>query len=265
MTIEFPLGRHEVIDAIVGTMEPLDHVHALWEGGAASFDRVDEWSDMDLYIVVDDDRVDDTFEAVEGALGSISRIKLKYWIGETPWKGVYQAFYRLEGTSEHLVIDLAVMTLSSPDKFLEPEIHGPTRFHFNKAGRVKVPALDTRLHTDRLSARIERIQTRFYMFSSFVMKEVNRGNHLEALDAYRVVVLASLVEALRIKHEPLHHDFGLRYIYHELPREDVERLEGLFYVPGPDGLTDRLESATAWFAEVMRELTGKERLLECMH
>jgi predicted nucleotidyltransferase len=261
MTSEFRLGRDDVIGAISRAVEPLGHVHAMWEGGAASSGRLDEWSDIDLYIVVDDDRVQETFGTVEEALRSLSTIKHRYWVGETSFKGVHQAFYRLEDTSEHLLIDLAVLTLSSPDKLLEPEVHGPTRFHFNKSGRVAVPALDRDAFAERLSARVERIQERFDMFSSFVTKEMKRGNHLEALDAYRVVVLNSLVEALRVRHHPLHHDFGMRYIYHELPQEDVERLEWLSFVPGPEGLGERAESARAWFTEVMDALRTRERLL----
>ncbi len=255
------LGRDEVIGAIRESVEPLAHVHAMWEGGAASFDRLDEWSDIDLYIAVDDDRVEDVFATVEVALEALSGIKHRYWVGETSFKGVHQAFYRLNDTSEHLLIDLAVVTMGSPDKLLEPEIHGPTRFMFNKSGSVVVPTLDMAKYAERLSSRLVRLQARFDMFSSFVEKEINRANHLEALDAYRVVVLNSLVEALRIEHAPLHHDFGMRYVYHELPQEVVNQLERLSFVPGPEGLPERLREAKEWFSEVMDGLRGKDVLL----
>ncbi len=61
-----------------GTQEALPFVHAFWEAGAAAFNRIDEWSDIDLYIVVDEAAaVPETFVAVERALTALSRIRLK--------------------------------------------------------------------------------------------------------------------------------------------------------------------------------------------
>lgn len=48
------LDRREIISVWKKVLEPLDYVQAFWEAGAISFGRVDEWSDIDLYLVVDD-------------------------------------------------------------------------------------------------------------------------------------------------------------------------------------------------------------------
>ena len=68
MTSEKKLTREAIIQALVDALKPLDYVYAFWEGGAVAFDRVDDWSDVDLYLVVDDKKVEDTFLAVEKAL-----------------------------------------------------------------------------------------------------------------------------------------------------------------------------------------------------
>lgn len=125
------LTRDNIIHTLVEALEPIDYLYAFWEGGAAAFNRIDEWSDIDIYLVVDDGKVDETFLAVENALRSLSPIKQKYEVTQTSWPGVSQAFYKLEGASEYLIIDLAVLTLSAPDKFLEPKIHGDAVFYFN--------------------------------------------------------------------------------------------------------------------------------------
>ena len=49
------LTRERVIQTLVVALKPLDYVHAFWEGGAAALNRIDEWSDIDLYLDVDDD------------------------------------------------------------------------------------------------------------------------------------------------------------------------------------------------------------------
>jgi len=121
------LTRKMIIQALVNALEPLNYIHAFWEGGAAAFDRIDEWSDIDLYLVVDDKKVAEAFVVVEKALKSLSLIKQKYEVSHYPQSGLFQAFYRLKDANEYLIIDLAVLTVSSPDKFLEPDVHTRAR------------------------------------------------------------------------------------------------------------------------------------------
>ena len=72
------VAREAILNALREKLEPVKYVNAMWEGGAASFNRVDQWSDMDLQIDVADDRVADTFVAMEQALTRLSPIDLKY-------------------------------------------------------------------------------------------------------------------------------------------------------------------------------------------
>ena len=210
------LNRSVIIQTLVDVLKPIEYVRAFWEGGAVAFNRVDEWSDIDLYLVVDDEKVDETFLAVEKALKPLSPIRQKHTVSH-PQPGLFQAFYKLEDASEFLLIDLAVLTLSSPDKFLEPEIHGDAVFYFNKSNEITIPALDKKAMTAKLLKRLERLRANFDMFNSFIQKEINRGNHLQAIDLYHILTLSALVTALRIKHNYVHHDFKMRYIHYELP------------------------------------------------
>jgi len=57
MVRERKVSRDLIVQAMTEALEPLSYVHAFWEAGAAAFNRIDEWSDIDLYIVVDDDTV----------------------------------------------------------------------------------------------------------------------------------------------------------------------------------------------------------------
>src|SRR5690606_31373958 len=133
--------------------------------------------------------------------------------------GVSQAFYRLKDVNEYLIIDLCVLKLSSSEKFLEPEIHGNVVFYFNKSGMVKPPQFDREALVKKVHAGLERLQARFGMFNNFVQKEINRGHHLEAIDLYHGLTLATLVEALRIKYNTIHYNFKMEYVHYELPSE----------------------------------------------
>lgn len=248
------LSREDVMSALADALTPLVYVHAFWEGGAPGYGRLDEWSDIDAYILVDDGKVEQTFRTVERTLGSLSGIEQKYDIGATPWPGVFQAFYRLENASKYLILDLAVITTKSEEKFLEPEVHGAAIFRFNKRGRAKPKALDEDELEAKIQKRLERLKARFEMFRMFVQKEMNRKNWIEAVDLYRLVVLDSLTEALRMKHKPIHYDFRTRYIRYELPAGDATRLKRLYFVSDEKDLLRKYGSASRWFKTTVTEL-----------
>ena len=102
--------------------------------------------------------------------------------------------------------------MSAPDKFMETDIHGPPIFYINKSDRIGPVELDRKALANRVQKRLARLGTRRDIFLNFVQKEINRGNFIEAVDLYKGVVLDSLTEALRIRHNPVHHDFKTRYI-----------------------------------------------------
>jgi len=252
------LTRDKVIKTVVNALEPLSYVYAFYEGGAIAFGRVDEWSDIDLCLIVDDAKVNEAFLTVEEALKSISPVKQKYEMAQLPWPGVSQAFYKLENASEYLIIDLAILKLDSPEKFLQPEIHGNSVFYFNKLNKLDVPRLDRDAFVEKMSERLKRLQARFDMFGNFVQKEINRGNFLEALDLYYTLVLGSLVEVLRMKHNPVHYDFRMRYVHYELPAEVVAKLERLYFVKNAKELQSKYCEAAEWFRKAVSEVDRKE-------
>ncbi|MCJ7625409.1 MAG: hypothetical protein MUO76_18070, partial [Anaerolineaceae bacterium] len=130
------ITREAIIETFTRTLEPLEYVHALWEGGAACFERVDEWSDLDLRVDVEDDHGDKIFPIVESALETLSPIDLKFEVPQPTWHGHYQTFYRLQDASKFLIVDFVVMQHSSPMKYTQREMHGSMRVHFDKAGVV---------------------------------------------------------------------------------------------------------------------------------
>jgi hypothetical protein len=244
-------GRDRIVRALVDALEPLDYVYALWEGGAVAFDRLDEWSDIDVCLDAEDAKVTDVFPVVEAALRGVAGIILKYDVPEASTHGYVQAFYRLAGTPPTMLIDLAVFKHSEPNKFLEPEIHGNSRFHFNKAGAVRIPALDRDALAGRMARAKERVALRFDTFSCCVEKEIGRGNWIEAMDIYYRVILGSLTQSLRMLHSPLHFDFGTRYVHYELPPEVARRLVDLHFVRDQSDLPGKVEEARRWFRETI--------------
>lgn len=252
------IDRDRVTTAIAGALEPLDYVYAMWEGGAVAFDRVDEWSDIDICVSAEDERIEEPFALVEQALETIAPIELKYEV-TGPKLGEYvQAFYRLEGGGPYMLIDFAVFKHSAKDKLLEPELHGKAKWHFNKNGSITVPNLDRTAFMEKVRASLESLPKRVDMFAAFIPKEINRGNTVAAVDFYQRFLLGALAQVLRLKHNPARYDFGIRYVYHDLPPEVVKRFQDLYVIRDMNDLTAKYEEARRWFEETVESISVDE-------
>ncbi|MCB0713665.1 MAG: nucleotidyltransferase domain-containing protein [Ignavibacteriae bacterium] len=245
------MTRETILERLRSTLEPLSYVDAMWEGGSAAFNRVDEWSDIDVQVICNDERVEDAFTAVENAFADPG-IETRYRLPEPTWHGHSQAFYSLADTSPFLMLDFVVMKRSNPRRMREIEIHGESVVHFDKENVLTEDHVNQEELSDRLKRRLEEMATTFDLFQPLVIKEIYRGNRAEALQFYHGMTLRPLVEVLRIKHSPARHNFHVRYIYHDLPHDIAERIESLFFVTGLDDLEKKFREAGEWFREELR-------------
>jgi len=244
------LNRDIIIRKLVEALKSLDYVKALWEGGAAAFNRVDKWSDIDLYILSDKNKINQTLIEVEKVLSSLSPIIHKYKVLESSYPNTSQTFYRLRDSSDYLIIDLVVLTKKSPEKFIDPEIHGDVLFYFNKTTELELAKINEQDLEIKLEKRLKRLKTKFLMFNCFVQKEINRKNYLEALTLYQRITLLILIEVLRIKYTPFHHDFKIQYISYELPKKMVKKLENLSFISNGKDLQEKYHQATKWIIKL---------------
>jgi hypothetical protein len=109
---DFSISRKEILLALQTLLEPLPEVRAFWQGGAAAFNRVDEWSDLDLMVIADDEKVDHVQKLIESQLKKLSPIQNQLDLPQPTWHGHLQSFYRLEHASPFLFIDLLIMQAS---------------------------------------------------------------------------------------------------------------------------------------------------------
>ena len=248
------LTREPILAALQSALEPLDYVFAMWEGGAAAFNRVDEWSDIDLQFDVDDAYVADTFAVIERTLETLSPIDLKYKTPQLPWQGMAQWFYRLKHASPYLLTDTVVIQHSAPDKLLTSEIHGQAKFYFDKARVSQVAPLDQTDWNKRLRDRLAALRVTFEMYQILTLKELNRGNTLEALAFYSGYTLRPLVEVLRMRYDPTRHNFHTRYLHYNLPADVVQQLESLYFVVNADDIRAKRVLAEKWFYKTVEQI-----------
>jgi len=254
---EFSIKREEILRAVTSALEASEDVTALWEGGAAAFDRVDEWSDLDIMIAVKSGTKDAAIALVDDALGSLAPIAVRYRLPEPAWHGHSQVFYMLEGASPYEFVDSCFMNDDTERKFLEPETHGRALVHFDRAGFIDQTPADPAETRERLAKRVAAMRRTTALGRTGTLKELARGNDLEALAYYNGSMLRPLVELLRIRHCPGRQQFHTRYIQYDLPEEIVTRLTPLFFVRDAAEIRAGHAEAGAWMDELLREL-GEE-------
>jgi predicted nucleotidyltransferase len=243
--------REIIIEKIISTLQPLDFVLALWQGGSAAHGYTDEWSDIDIAVVVEDNCVQKTFDIVEKTLGEISEIELKYRVPEPAWHGQSQCFWRLKESPPFLLIDFAVFRRSSKNEFLEIERHGNVPIAFDKANLIVPPPLDKNQHFSQMQARFHQLQILFDLLQPLVKKEIYRGHLAEAIGNYQAWTLLPLVEVLGTIYRPYRYDFKLKYFSRDFPAEIVDRVTPLFCIASLEDLAAKQQTAASYFAEIL--------------
>jgi hypothetical protein len=151
-------------------------------------------------------------------------------------------------------MDTVFMKESSKNKFLQYKIHGKPLVHFDKIGIVKDDPIEVDSLIEKIKNRLEMLKTNFELFQVFVLKELNRGNDIEALSYYISYTFKPLVELLRIKYNPYHYNFFTSYIYYELPYDIVKRLQKLYFVSDVEKLREFRDEAEDWFWDITRSI-----------
>jgi hypothetical protein len=246
--------REQTFQALADALASREEVTAFWEAGAAAFDRVDEWSDLDLMVAVKPGSKDSVIDVVDRALAGVAPVSLRYRLPEPAWHGHSQVFYMLEGASPYEFVDICFLDDDAENKFLEPETHGTVVVHFDRKGVVKQEPADPESVRARLAKRVDTLKATSTLGRTGALKELARGHDVEALAYYHATVLRPLVELLRIRHCPGRHQFHTRYIQYDLPEDIVERLRPFFFVRDADDIRVRHEEGYAWIATLLTEL-----------
>jgi predicted nucleotidyltransferase len=250
--------REKILQKIIAALQPKDFVLALWQGGSAAHGYTDEWSDIDIVVIVEDNFVQQTFDTLEAALQTISEISFKYRVPEPTWHSHSQCFYQLAGVSPFLAIDFPVMKRSSRNDFLEVKRHGNAAIAFDKANLIVPTNLNQEDHFSKMKQRFEHLKMMFSFWQIFVKKEINRGHLAQAIVNYQSYTLRHLVELLGMIYRPYRYDFmNLKYFYRDLPPEIVARVEQLYCVTDLGDLAKKQQLAEEMFAETLQRVQKK--------
>ncbi len=240
--------RNSIIETLNTAFKDLPYALAMWQGGSAAFNRNDEWSDIDLVLIVEDGAQQQAMSLAELTLQSNFGIDTSFEIEPPAWPDMVQTFFRLKNTSPFLLVDFAILPVSAHSKFLEPEIHGSAVALFDKQNILSVAPLNQQALRQTLRARVILQRKRFDIFWVLAEKELHRNKEVDAFIFYWSYTLAPLIEMLRITYCPHHWNFGSRYLKEHLPAEVYSQLKPLFFVTGTNDLAEKNQQARQWFS-----------------
>jgi hypothetical protein len=246
------MERAHIIRTVSEALAAIPDVEAAWQEGSEAFGRTDELSDIDIIVVVDGGAVERVLDAVEQSLDRLGGIAVAYRAPPPDAGGLPECYYRLAGTPEHLVIDLAFVPPEEVEGALDPLRHGVPHILFDRTGRMR-PADDPAI-AGHLAARLASLRGRVAVTSHLPAKQLARGKIVEAYDFWQRFLIAPLVEVLRARYAPRRQDFGLRYLDIDLPADVYARLLALLFVNDGMALGGAVAATRTWLEQELAAL-----------
>ncbi len=233
-----------------------ENILAVWEGGSAATGYLDEYSDLDLALITSDDTIEDTFELTEQFLEKNYGISNKFRMPEPSWHGHSQCFYKLTESPKFFYVDMLIEKESAKNRFTESDRHGKSVIWFDKKNLIDPTPTPQEEIENKCKKHYNLMSTLLPFMEMDIAKQIKRGNAIVAISIYGGL-LNRMAALLNIKYRPHKFDFGLRYYYRDLPKEDVAFVEGIAFVRDIDDLKEKFPKAIKRYKELIVELGEK--------
>ena len=116
------ITRAQIIAALHAALEARPEVLAASLGGSDATGRTDEFSDVDLVVVVQEGAVESTFSILHSALEHLSPITHRWRLADPTWHGNAQEFLTLRDADPAHFVNM-ILEPSGGERFLEIEHH----------------------------------------------------------------------------------------------------------------------------------------------
>lgn len=217
-------NRGKIVEYLRNILEKRSDIYAFWIEGSAPQGYADEFSDIDLWLSTDDDKIFTIYDDIEQILSEIAPIDFKYVVKNKGELG--HNVYHLEDMSEFLTIDINTQGISR-DIYLVKGIDD-AQILFDKKHVVKFKEREP-ADVD-IEAKRKKLQGFYEQMRPSLLKNVRRGKNLEALYYYHLI-LRYATKFLRLKYDWYEKaDFDLKHIYRDIPENEVKKLERLYDV-----------------------------------
>lgn len=253
------INSEMIIERLKEELEPIHFIYAMWLEGADAIGQADEYSDLDIYIDIEDEYEHQAIDEVENILSKISEIDYKYVMNHDHPK-LRQRIYHLKGSSEYLMIDFC-WQLHSRNKeefvYIKDNQIEAAKVIFDKSEVIQYKDYNSRDYESLNTYRLEECKYRYSQHCR-VSKYVHRGMYLEAYAYYNRYVLEPLIDMLRMIYTPSHAHYYLIHISKHIPKSEVKKLEFFAKISSLKDIDEKMQLAETWFLELLIELKKSE-------
>lgn len=247
------ITRERIINSLK-ELEKYSKIFAYWLEGANAHNRVDKYSDIDIWIDVDDNYVSKTFTKIEKILSKLGVIDFSFEKEHSHPK-IRQRFYHLKGTSEFLVIDVCVQKHSRVFWYTSGLKDEKVKIIFDKCKVVTYKKLDKTKFNKEIKTRIAELDKSFVFFQVWVKKEINRKHFLQSFAAYQKYILMPLIELIRLKYESTKYKHHLSGISKDnIPKAIQNKIENLYKITSLKDIEKKSKVANKLFIEIRKTL-----------
>ncbi len=241
------MNRDTIINTLTELLKPDEHVHALWLEGSDATGRLDEYSDIDVCICVDENAVDTVFRKVQEAFPT-DFMHVNY-----PNDSERQLVFHVTGTDKYLMVDFnAYFYGKANTTFVKGDKIDACKVLFDKKKIIQYRDYDPAECAGECDYWKEESEYRFSQISR-VEKYCLRGLFPEAFVYYQKYVVEPLVFTLRRKYTPTKIWYYMVHISDHIPQTEVEKLNRILQVSDVKDILANLSFAEEWYQELTRE------------
>lgn len=244
------IKRESIISTLTDGLRGNPSVHALWLEGADAHGLADEYSDIDLWLDVEDGSENDVLRSIKDIARAIGPVDYECG-GDNPDPQIRQAFLHIAGTPEFWILDICVQSHSRQIAFTKGFADEKVKVLFDKCGVIRYADADWPALREARKRRAEELARALPRARTLLRKELRRGSFLQALHCYHEGLLKPLVELLRIRHQPTKQGFYLKHIDRDLPNDIVALLEDLYVISSLEDICTKSQKADT----ILKELT----------
>lgn len=230
--------KDKIIDLLKNKLHENLYVHALWLEGSLAEKEQDEYSDLDIWLSVDDEKLHTIYADVEEILESLAPIDFKFVLKKNSELG--HNVYHLSGMSKFLSLDINTQKLSREVVLTEGiDIH---EVLFDKSGVIRT-AKRKILEFNQSEELEDLIKFIDYSYLS-AEKNAIRQKTLLAREYYRAILL-KVLEYLRKKNGiPEKVDFGFKHMFKDIAEAEAKQLESFYFAATTD--QELIDSLKSW-------------------
>jgi predicted nucleotidyltransferase len=159
------ITREKIINCLAEKLKNDSSVFAFWLEGADAHNRVDKYSDIDIWIDIKDKHESKIFDKITDILSELGEIDYAHEINH-PHPKIRQKFFHFKDTSEFLIIDICLQSHSRVIQFRKNFQGEKIKIIFDKSNVIQYKTINHQKFNNEIFAKVQELKRTFLFFSS---------------------------------------------------------------------------------------------------